>query len=72
MIAMPRPVAAARAADRLGEELVGPLRGPLVGQVERDVGRHDADERDARDVEALRDEARPDEDVEPAVRRTRR
>ena len=68
MIARPGPLAAARPADRLGEELVRPLGGALVGQVEGDVGRHDADERDLRDVEALRDEARADEDVQLAVR----
>ena len=67
MIARPGRVAPPGPADGLGEELVGPLRGALVGQVEGDVRRHDADERDRRDVEALRDEARPDEDVEPAV-----
>ena len=67
-----RPLAAAGPARGLGEELVRPLRGPLVGQIERDVGRHDADERDVRDVDALGDEAGPDEDVEPALRRMRR
>ena len=68
MNARPGPLAAARAAHGLGEQLVRPLRGALVGQVERDVGRDDADQRHLRDVEALRDEARPDEDVEPPVR----
>ena len=68
MIAVPGLVAAPRAPDRLGEQLVGPLRGPLVGEVERDVRGHDADERHARDVEALRDQARADEDVEAAGR----
>ena len=62
------PLAATRPADGLDEELVGPFGGALVGQVERDVGRHDADQRHRRDVEALGDEARPDEDVEPARR----
>ncbi len=62
-----RPVAATRAPDGLGQELVRPLGGPLVGQVERDVGAHDADQGDLRDVEALGHEAGPDEDVEPAV-----
>ena len=68
----PRPVATPGPPDRLGQQLVGPLRGPLVGQVERDVRRDDADERDVRDVEALRDEARPDEHVDLAGLRTRR
>ena len=63
-----RPVAAAGPADRLDEQLVRPLRGALVGQVERDVRGHDADQRDRRDVETLGDEARADEDVEPARR----
>ena len=54
--------------DRLREELVRPLGGPLVGQVEGDVRRDDADQRHLGDVEALRDEARPDEHVEPARR----
>ena len=62
-----RAVAAAGPADRLDEQLVGPLRGALVGQVERDVRRHDADQRHRRDVEALGDEARADEDVEPPL-----
>ena len=66
MIAVPRPLAPPRPADRLGEQLVGPLRRPLVGQVQGHVGRDDADECHVRDVEALRDEARPDEDVELA------
>ena len=63
-----RPVAPPRPADRLGEELVRPLGGALVGEVEGDVRRDDADEGHRRDVEALRDEARPDEDVERARR----
>ncbi len=66
MNAIARPVAAAGPAHGLGEELVRPLRGPLVGEVERDVGRHDAHERHLGDVEALGDEAGPDEDVEAA------
>ena len=61
------PVAAAGPPDRLDEQLVGPLGGAFVGQVQGDVGRHDADERHRRDVEALGHEARPDEHVEPAV-----
>src|SRR5205823_4321922 len=44
-----------------------PLGGPLVGQVEGDVGGHDPDDRDCRDVEALGDEARADEHVEAPV-----
>ena len=59
-----RPVAAARAPDRLGEQLPRPFRGALVGQVERDVRGDDADERDLGDVDALGDEAGADEDVQ--------
>ena len=62
-----RPVAAAGPPDGLGQELVGPFGGPLVGQVQRDVGADDADEGDLRDVEALGDQAGADEDVEPSV-----
>ena len=62
-----RAVAATGRPDGLGEQLVRPLRGALVGQVEGDVGRDDADQRHLRDVEALRDEARADEDVERAA-----
>ena len=61
------PIAATGPTDGLGEELVRPLRGPLVGQVEGDVGADDADEGHLRDVEALGHQARADEDVEPAV-----
>ena len=68
MIARARPVAAAGAADRLGQQLVRPLGGALVGQVQRDVGRHDADQRDLRHVEALGDERRADEHVDLAGR----
>ena len=42
------------------------------GRFRATSGGHDADERHGRDVEALRDEARPDEDVEARRRRTRR
>ena len=62
-----RPVAAPGPADGLDEQLVGPFGGPFVGQIERDIGRHDADQGHRRDVEALGDEARPDEDVETTV-----
>ena len=63
-----RPLAATGPADGLDEELVGPFGGALVGQVERHVGRHDADQGHRRDVEALGHEARPDQDVEPTRR----
>ena len=63
----PRTVASPGSADRLHKELVRALRGTLVGEVERDIGGDDPDECDRRDVEALADEARPDEHVEPAV-----
>ena len=61
-------VAAPGPPHGLGEQLVGPLRGALVGEVERDVGGHDADERHLGHVEALGDEARADEHVQPAAR----
>jgi hypothetical protein len=51
----------------LGEELVCPLGRPLVGQVQRDVGGDDPDERHVRDVEALRHEAGAHEHVEGAA-----
>ena len=57
----------ARPAHGLGEQLVRPLGGALVGQVEGDVGGHDADQRHRGNVEALRDEAGADEDVETAA-----
>ncbi len=60
-----RQGAAPGPAHGLGQELVRPLRGALVGQVERDVGRHDADQRDLGHVEPLGDEAGPDEHVRP-------
>ncbi len=63
-----RPIAAARPPDGLAQELVRPFGRPFVGQVERDIGRHDADERDGRHVEALGDETRADQDVRLARR----
>ncbi len=39
-----RTLAATGAADRLDEQLVGPFRGTFVGEVERHVGRNDADQ----------------------------
>jgi hypothetical protein len=60
-------LAATGPPDGLGQQLVGPLGGPLVGQVEGDVGRDDADQRDLGDVEALGHQARADQDVEPAL-----
>jgi hypothetical protein len=50
-----------------GRKLVGAFRCPFVGQVERNVRRHDADQGHRRDVEALGDEARSDEDVQAPV-----
>ena len=68
MNATPGAVAPPGPSDRLREQLVRPLRGPLVGEVQRDVGGHDADQRDLGHVEALGHEAGPDQDVEPARR----
>ena len=67
MIARPGRSPRPARPDGLAQELVRPLGGALVGQVQGDVGRDDADQRHRRDVEALGDEARPDEDVEAAV-----
>ena len=64
----PGPLAAPGATDRLDEQLPGPLGGALVGQVQRDVRGDDPDERDLGDVEPLRHEARPDEDVDRRLR----
>ncbi len=62
------PLPSPGAADGLDQELVRPLRGALVGEVQRDIGRHDPDDGHARDIEALGDQARADEDVQPVVR----
>ena len=53
--------------DRLDEKLVRPFRGSFVGEVQGDIRRDDPDESDGRHVEALGDEARSDEDVDPPV-----
>src|SRR4051812_10368993 len=63
----PESIASAGSSDRLRHELVGPFRRPLVGQAQGDVGGDDPDERHARNVERLGDEARPDEHVEPPL-----
>src|SRR5207244_2490384 len=62
------PGAAAGPAGRLGEELVRPLGGALVRQIQRHVRGHHPDQRDVGDVKAFRDEARPDEHVDVAGR----
>ena len=67
-MARPGRLPAPGAPHRLGQQLVRPLGRPLVGQVEGDVGRDDADQRHLRDVEPLGHEARPDQHVQPAVR----
>ena len=51
-------------SNGLREELIRPLGGPLVRQIEGDVGRHDADQRYLGNVEPLGDQARADQDVE--------
>src|SRR5258706_7847955 len=63
----PWPLAATGAPCGLGKQLVRPLRGSLVRQVERNVRRDDADEGDVRDVDPLGDQARSDQDVEAAL-----
>ena len=62
-----RLLAAAGAAGDLRQQLEGPLGGAEIGQAEADVGRDDADQRDAREVVPLRDHLRADEDVDLAV-----
>ena len=59
----PRPISSPGAPDRLGQQLPGALGGTLVGQVEGDVGRDDAHQRDLGDVEALGHEAGAHEHV---------
>ena len=55
--------AAAGAPGDLLQQLKRALAGAEVGQVERDVGGDDADERDERDVEPFGDHLRTDEDI---------
>jgi len=55
------------AADSLREQLISPFGGAFVGQIECYIGRHDAYQRDLRDVDAFGNETRADEDVEPAL-----
>ena len=55
------------AAGDLREELERPLRGAIVGQVERHIGRDDGGERHRRQVEALCRELGSDEDVDSPV-----
>ena len=62
-----RLLAAAGAAGDLRQELERPLGRPEVGHPEADVGRDDADQRDAREVVALGDHLRADEHVDLAV-----
>ena len=59
-------LAAPGAAGHLRQQLKRALAGAEVGQPEPDVGRDDADQRDARKVVALGDHLRADEDVELA------
>ncbi len=64
-MALTRLVAPARAADRLGQQLPGPLRRALIRQRQGDVRRHDTHERHLGHVEALGHEACPDEHIRP-------
>ena len=63
-MASPGDVAAARAAGDLREQLERALGRAEVGQPEADVRRDDADERHAREIVALGDHLRADEDVD--------
>src|SRR5262249_61107943 len=67
----PRPVAPAGAAHHLRQQLKGPLRRAEVSEAQPDVRRHDAHERDARKIVALRDHLGADEDVYVACPETR-
>jgi hypothetical protein len=62
-----RELAAASASGDLRDELEGALRGAEIRQVERAVGVDDADQRDAREVEALGDHLRADQHVDLAA-----
>ncbi len=62
-----RSLPASGAARDLGQELERALGGAEIGQAERLVGRHDADERDAREIVTLGDHLRADEDVDLAA-----
>ena len=66
-----RLLAAAGAAGDLRQQLKRPLRGTEVCRAETHVGRHHADERDARKIVSLRDHLRPDEHVDLAVAESR-
>jgi hypothetical protein len=57
-------LAAPRATCHLGEQLKGALAGAEVRQVHRDIGVHDADQRDIRKVESLCDHLRAQQDVD--------
>src|SRR5690554_207797 len=59
----PRPIAAARPASNLREELEGPLARPEITEREALIGEDDADERDVRDIMSLRHHLRADEDI---------
>src|SRR6185295_11058000 len=62
------PIAAPGATGDLREQLERALRRTKVRQVEAGVGAQHADQRDAREVVALRDHLRADEDVDLAAR----
>ena len=64
---LPRPVAAPGAARDLRQELEGTLRGAEVRQGQPDVGGDHAHEGHVREVMALGDHLRPDEDVDVAA-----
>ena len=60
------PLSATGAPDGLGQQLIRPLRGSLVGEVESHVGRHHTHQRDFGDVEAFGHQTRADQNVEAA------
>jgi hypothetical protein len=57
------PIASTRAPGDLHQDLEGSLRRTVIGHRERGVGVDDADERHARQIVALGDHLRADEDV---------
>ena len=65
-----RQIAAPRAPGRLRQKLKRALGGAEIRQTQSDVGRHDAHQRDIRNVVALGDHLRAHQDVEIAFAKT--
>ena len=56
-----------RPADGLSQQLIRPLGGAFIRQVQRDIGRHDTDQGDLGHVQPLGDETGTDQHVEPSL-----